>query len=79
MDAPVTTDVLWNLQEGNDVSGRTKQAHAPNTRDLIVSHAPGDASFTGSRDPCTQIITQPLRGYPSRVMRSKQHRGRANP
>jgi hypothetical protein len=32
MVAPVTSDVLWNPKEGNDVRGRTKQAHAPHRR-----------------------------------------------
>jgi hypothetical protein len=39
--APVTSDVLWTPQEGNDVSGRTKQAHAPEHESLFVSHAHG--------------------------------------
>src|SRR5687768_13250730 len=47
-------------QEGNDVSGRTKQAHATNMRGMICLSCLGDASFTGSRDPYTQIGTQPF-------------------
>ena len=70
---------LDTLQEGNDVSERTKQALAPNKRGMICLSCLRDASFAGSRDTCTQIITQPWWGYPSGVMRSKQHRGRANP
>jgi len=56
----------------------SKSAHTQRKRhDLPLSLR--DASFAGPRDPCTQIGTQPAGGYPTRVSRSRQHRGRANP
>jgi hypothetical protein len=54
--APVTTDVQRVPRRGTP-SACANQAHAPDALHDLSSHAPGDASFARSGDPCTSILT----------------------
>jgi len=68
-------------RQGGERTVRSRhKARAPDVRGMIcLSCSRHDASFTWSRDPFPQIVTQLRWGYPSGVTHSKRHRGRANP
>jgi hypothetical protein len=67
--------------QGGERTVRSRQQSTSTHHEMVMHLVKwgDDASFTWSRDPCLQIITQPFGGYPTRVMRSEEHRGRANP